>query len=523
MSGQKTADFRGASAGIRGSTIGAIGRGRGTDRAIRGSSMPRATPTRLAMSRTRAVPLDEALELARKTLREPSNDAIQKFFYDRGFFVKIAHPLPVVVAPRADVASDDDDASDDDASDDEDDAPEVVERARGIDGMFALVDGLTMTSGIVIDARDNFRVLLHPPPAMLHDDCTLARVFDNIDDYNVYDAVDGTSVTLYYVPRLKEWLYATARSYDARGYRWMGRKTFGEAIAECAPCLARDDAMLDKSATYTFIFRHPDFHLLTRDPMSIWQLSGPELAGIPQFHSRIVIDPREGELRFRATDSFNDFVKSGSRALNYGYVFERKSDARAAGASAGPAKAYLESTLHAFIRQHIYDIPKETEGITYKNRALFMHLRAYMSLGMPGAAGISRTAHLMMFPQAADIFSRMDFIIGVLTDLTTMEMRMSKKVGAGTASSASDGAPSAIAARRAETRDVMGREKFGATWDNISERLSVIAKCVGDKLLASGAINAFGDHVHSNIRDRYLSGENLKVFVDLIYDATKSA
>jgi len=468
MSGRRTSDFRGHAPQPHKVTLAQAA----------GMKMPAS-----ARSRTRSAPLDEVLELARKTLHGDvvSGADLEKFFVERGFIIKIAHPI-----------------ADEDA----------VARPDGIDGMFALIDNVAQVSGIIIDARDNFRVLLRPAPNMLRDEGAIARAIEHVEDYNVFSAVDGTSVTLYYAPRIGSWLYATARSYDARDYRWMGQKTFGEAIAECSGGAINTEA-LDKSRAYSFIFRHPDFHLLAQDPMSIWQLSGPEIAGIKQFSSRAIANAAEhiDELKYRAADSFNAFARSRASELNYGYVFEHKTEAR---------KVYLESALHAFVRQHIYDIPAGTVGIDYNTRALFMHLRAYLSLGMPNGNGISRSAHLLMFPQAADIFSKMEFIIDVLTDLTTAEMRAAKRTSAPVG--CADGT---CATRRSDARDLMGREKFGAAWDAISARLMAIAKGVSEKLLAGGTINAFGDHVHSNIRDRYMNGDNLKVFVDLIYDATK--
>lgn len=430
--------------------------------------------------RTQAISLDAALELARKSLSAKCTGAdIEEFFISRGFFIKIAHPLE---------------------SDDE------IARPNGIDGMFALNDNFAHVSGIVVDARDNFRILLHPPPNMMHDEGSIAHVIEHIENYETYAAVDGTTITLYYAPRIGEWLYATARSYDARNYRWMGAKTFGEAIAECSGGIIAPGALdttLDKNRAYSFIFRHPDFHLLAQDPMAIWQLSGPEIAGIQQFSTRVIRDAAEhiDELKYRADDSFNVFARSRASELNYGYVFERK-----AGVEEGAQKVYLESALHALIRQHIYDIPAGTTGIDFNTRALFMHLRAYMALGMPNTGGISHSAHLLMFPQASDIFSKMDFVIGTLTDLTTAAMRATKR---------------ATTMRHSDARDAIGREKFGASWGAVSARLDAIARGVSEKLLASGTINAFGDHVLRNIRDRYMSGDNLKVFVDLIHDATK--
>ncbi|MCK9604129.1 MAG: hypothetical protein M0R66_07215 [Candidatus Omnitrophica bacterium] len=351
-------------------------------------------------------------------------------------------------------------------------------------------------SGIVVDALDGFRVLVRPPPDVIRDDGAVAYCLRNIADYDVYRALDGTRITLYWVPRVGQWLMSTARSYDARGFRWIGARTYAEAFADALGREINWDA-LDKGEIYSFIFRHRDFHPLARDAPGVWQISGPALDGIAQYKPLARADiPSAERMRFAAARAFSMCATAGE--VFYGYIFRARSgdDTVEKQPRASPAAVFLESTLHAFVREGMYDIPPHVTGLTWETRPIYLHLRAYMAIG-------SAHAHVAMFPRAESVYSRMDYILSMLTDITVAEMRATRGRAGG-----------ARVATREQSE--IGESLFGGAWARVYAAIARIAVTVARHLVETGAIGAFGDHVRANVRDQYMNKENMPEFMGIL-------
>jgi hypothetical protein len=353
-------------------------------------------------------------------------------------------------------------------------------------GLIVLADLSVPVNGIIVDTLDNFKVLVNPMPDVVRDESALQYCLKSLSEYSVYRALDGTRVSLYYVARANAWLMATARSYDARDYKWVGPKSYLEAFKECAGADFPFDT-LDKGAVYSFIFRHHDFHPFVRDPQFLMQVDGPVLTGVAQYAPM----PREEvpcaeKLQFLARTAFVDHARDGT--CNYGYIFRKKE-------AGSPAAVYLESALHEFIRKQMYDIPSTIAQLTNETRPVYLHLRGYMSLG-------SNHAHVIMFPRASCVYSKMDYVVSLLTDLTIAEMRASGKttraIGIGS------------------DRASIGEGLFGAAWNPVRDMIGRIARGVAAQLAANGSIGAFGDHIHANIRDQYLSATNMSDFMTIL-------
>ena len=375
-----------------------------------------------------------------------------------------------------------------------------------IRGLFVVDDPNIPTSGFVIDAMDNFKILVHPLPDVINTTTALRFCLNNLRDYNIYRALDGTRVTLYYVERLKTWLLATTNSYDAREYKWIGPKTYMTILMECIHAQNSEFSLdsLDKSSQYALIFRHHDFHPLLKDPQGVWQLTGPAIPGVTPYVPLTAdeIPAGGGEaLRQLAQHAFVDYARGG--VINYGYIFRHKDASVNNDYGRGPAAVYLESSLHEFIRKHMYDIPKTIGGLTYENRAIYLHLRGYMVFG-------SNHAHLMMFPQAAEIYDKMDFVINLLTDMTVAEMRAKQ------ASSAGGILHSIKKNTISDERSAIGHKLFGDAWAHVLEYMVQISQSISSCLITKGVIGPFGDHIHSNIRDQYLNIVNIQDFFKIL-------
>lgn len=377
-------------------------------------------------------------------------------------------------------------------------------------GLFTLHDPATSISGIIIDARDNYKIIATPPPDVSRDDDAVRSALNNIDKYDVYPALDGTRVTLFH--HADTWLMATARLFDAREYKWMGQKTYEEAFVEAARSVAtlahvtsfaKFTEMCDKAQTYVFIFRHHDFHPMSCDPQGLWQVSGPKIEGVPQYVPMAREDiPSAERMPFLARNAFSDFARK--HIINYGYILRPRAGTNA------PCAVYLESTLHEFVRKQMYDFPANTQHLTPETRQMFMHLRAYINYGM-------NHVHLMLFPCASDIYAKMDVIISALTELTVVELR------AGSA-----GRPRAdgrkidngeLNGRRiagSQSQNTIGAELFGKVWDQVYKQLVAIARGAAKQIAMDTTMSAFGDHVRVNVRDRYLCAQNMQEFMNLL-------
>lgn len=359
-------------------------------------------------------------------------------------------------------------------------------------GLFVVRDPNVPVSGIVIDSVDNFKILARPLPDPSREANVVEYCLRSIAEYHVYRAIDGTSVMLYYVPRLEQWMIATARAFDVSNVEWIGQKTYAQIFAECAP---KDFsyANLDKSAQYTFIIQHPDFHVFIKSPQ-LWQTSGPNIQGIKQYSELEVDVPEQNtdkfaeSLRAEAMRPFGEILGTQQRP-NYGYIFRHRGGYRVGGP---PAAGYLESCAHRFVRRQMYDFPPSEIWLTSKTRPIYAHVRAYLSYGVS-------SAHERLFPDARAVYERMNYVIDVLTELTIVYLRDA---------SAQGGLRSELMQR--------GSELFGSAWERTCAKLQSIALKVAMSFKKSGVIGIADTHMRRDIRDQYAQMNNIRHFVDIL-------
>ena len=182
------------------------------------TAAPPKAPADIDVIISQSLTCDEVLTQAREKFARTdcrNQQQIEEFFQVLGHPIKIAHPLY-------------------DKSDG---------RSKGIDGLFVMSDRTGATGGVIIDFYENFEIVVRLPPPITQTAEAITFCQKAVDDYDVYNAVDGTRVVLYYFERTSEWLLATSHSYDARNYKWMGDKTYLQVFGECSQGL--DFATLD--------------------------------------------------------------------------------------------------------------------------------------------------------------------------------------------------------------------------------------------------------------------------------------
>lgn len=103
---------------------------------------------------------------------------------------------------------------------------------------------------------------------------------EKLSDYIVYDAEDGTLVTLYYFAEC--WNLMVGTLFDARSKSWYDGN-FGEIFDELAVKFNLDTNTLSKTCSYSFLIRHPQFHPVDRgaeraaDSYGLWLVSKCDL------------------------------------------------------------------------------------------------------------------------------------------------------------------------------------------------------------------------------------------------------
>ena len=293
-------------------------------------------------------------------------------------------------------------------------------------------------NGLILDS-DTWNVIVSPVKAF-NPVINKKSIITNFSDYKLYKMRDGTTVNLYYYGG--SWCISTLNGYDVGEYRWMGSKTYMEALADAFYNLSRGAVgyevpnmevvfnKLNKTNCYSLGFRHPDFHPFTADGAGVWMIRSYNLEtreeesmddlGFPQqieitaesivprktypgkndedYHRRVfdeIVNMNFGALNtFRKSNSNarkNKNTIADSFGINYGFILRAPFDK-----CGYQSNIALESHLYGEIRRFIYNQPyiasAEKEGVTFENRLEYSVLRAYLDF-------THKQSFITLFPQ----------------------------------------------------------------------------------------------------------------------------
>jgi hypothetical protein len=349
--------------------------------------------------------------------------------------------------------------------------------------------------GTVFDVR-SWQLLVAPPPAF--NLRPAAREVDALLAEDAYECIrveDGTVVTLYcwdHPQRGATWSLATSNGYDVSSLYWMGTKTYSEVVFDLVSRLhpafvsATGAALvteagetrltftaLDPSHSYTFGFRHHDFHPIRADPERVWQIQAvvnaaaptavlPQAqlqtqtqtvggaAGLPAipFQTTVAQSALARELglanpftlaQLRATGahafetaaahiSGAATVSPAALAFNYGWILRLKPVSALSPAASALATVHADSThvlvetpLLARVRRTIYErAPRAVrDDISAAERFDYNAMRAFL---MPGASD-----YLTLFPAQAGLFTKyqkfMDELVGAAIEILQQRAR----------------------------------------------------------------------------------------------------
>lgn len=80
--------------------------------------------------------------------------------------------------------------------------------------------------------------------------------------YHIYKAQDGTCFNMYYYNNA--WVISTGKGYNMNAVSWASGKTYKDVITECLERIGLTwetfTMQLDKKLSYSFGFKHPEFH-----------------------------------------------------------------------------------------------------------------------------------------------------------------------------------------------------------------------------------------------------------------------
>ncbi|MCK9607798.1 MAG: hypothetical protein M0R33_15250 [Methylomonas sp.] len=359
------------------------------------------------------------------------------------------------------------------------------------------------TNGVVIDIHDYSCKILAALPSELNSSPSLNKVFGNLEKYDIFEAKDGTIVTLYYDIRAGRWRIASSFAFDISTYTWMGNKTYAEILQDAwsqmqSPTTSGVSSFfsaLNKEKTYAIGIHHPDFHPLYNVTESenkprnssggaeIWIVDGPDIPGITRQQPINRADTAES-IQHILSSALNKFLTT--RAIHHGFVLRAKPEfEEELGAD---ANVCLESSLRRAVVKHVYDIPREmTMHLDNTTRLNFMSLRAYLN----------PTAHsefLVLFPHAAEFYAKMDYIIERISSIILAKMRATGD--AAVATSLSGSAPS----------DESGVKLFGDKFTSVVKSAEIAANNFLHSFRAAD-INPFSQESTGLLRDLQIGTE----------------
>lgn len=224
-------------------------------------------------------------------------------------------------------------------------------------------------SGYIFDFRTG-RLLAHPMAE------TLKMPVPVSGNWEFYPIIDGTIVNLYYYG--DKWCMGTAKGIDVSSHKLFTETTYLEAFEESAKIANYDLTTLNKSNSYTFVFKNSHFHpfldknifeLIAKFDLLTYKMTMVQQQ-IPQINSlndMLKYHNEQNEL-FSAC-CLNNSLKG--LTPYYGYILRKNQD--------GFADILVESDLMKDIRQMFYNLPKNMVFKDSYERRLYVLIKAVCS------------------------------------------------------------------------------------------------------------------------------------------------
>jgi hypothetical protein len=275
---------------------------------------------------------------------------------------------------------------------------------KGKANMLGLASAL---NGIILDLN-TLKFVCVPPMSLT--DVVNKKVIDNLASgvYDVYPAVDGTTVNVYYYNG--KWQIATAKGISNNSKKWYGL-TWTSVLQTIFDKFDVKLSALQKNRTYSFTIQHPKFHPFTND----YGLNVISIVNNDKFNESLDNNLRKpldkriipkvgfqkrldnmniGRINKYNKSSIEHYLNTGSK--NFGYLLRRK-DCNSFGCD-----VFIPSALSNYIVDHIYDVKCDPDI----NRTRYINLYNYLN---------NDGLYLRLFPAFENDFNEINIIIqGVL-------------------------------------------------------------------------------------------------------------
>lgn len=195
-------------------------------------------------------------------------------------------------------------------------------------------------------------------------------ILKHLSQYSVYYAIDGTVVTAYYYG--DKWRLASATGYDVENYTRLTKVTYGDALNAAFNKYGLSFDVLDKNVSYTFGFKHPEFHpLVDNHSPTLWLIAAMNLTSYDEVITNLRDIPNQPVVKLPTAKYINEKNISAQynyltkKNVHYGFILKNDS-----------GNYLLESSLMKNIRTLIYHQPMRFTKLP--NKQLYLAMRAYL-------------------------------------------------------------------------------------------------------------------------------------------------
>lgn len=271
-------------------------------------------------------------------------------------------------------------------------------------------------NGLVLRAK-TWKILALPPRTFKNN-VTVKTTNEQLSQYEIYKAFEGTMVTFYYDVVEDKWCMATARGIDVSDLYW-GEHTwwdhFIDTIKEWMDISYFLNVLGGKSnRCYTFCYHSKDqhpFHKPNNNDIIFIQSYDIETGEISrespfqEIRCQEKLDEEVTDIRQlfkRLPHAYRNFHKKGE--TNFGYILRWRDDSTITDDNASDAHLFLESRLLQCIRQLYYH-----GGLTYEankngiDRELYVVTSAFLNSN-------THRIFLTLFPQYKTLFKELENI-----------------------------------------------------------------------------------------------------------------
>lgn len=278
----------------------------------------------------------------------------------------------------------------------------------------SIIDDIFIYCDNIIISIDKFDIVSMSRPLFNYNYKRSELIQKNIDDYVIYEVIEGTVFNMYFSKFSDKWCISTKRIIDASDVYWYGNKTYNELINSIAEKIDNFKwSNLDKNKCYTMGFKHNSTHLFN-DTEKLWLIATTDISEINKtldittLLSHIRYDDQIGLMCHKVVKlSFEEIFENADKAfekrregINYGYILRGNDNC-----DVKLRHIFVESSLLMNIRKILYN--RQLSDIYNYNNKIIM--RTYIPIYY--YFNEKRDIFVKLFPTLKGMHNDIDFII----------------------------------------------------------------------------------------------------------------